>query len=199
MGGEMTADCVWKIGAAGSVVIAAIGLGTAWRSELLTDSSTATTKPYSFARVQLWWWTMLVTVGYVLACGWRGVALNLTQGTVLLLGISATTTAGGRLIDSADAGDAAVARHQDTASQGFLTDILSDGQGVSIHRFQALLFNLIFGGIFAVHLWRHLAEGEPFIDFKPEQLSLMGISSATYLGVKLGENKAAPAPVVKPG
>jgi hypothetical protein len=72
---------------------------------------------------------------------------------------------------------------QPNAPKQFLTDILSDADGISIHRFQLLAWTLVLTVIFAREVWEHL--GMP--DFDGNLLALQGISSATYVGLKMAE------------
>jgi hypothetical protein len=69
------------------------------------------------------------------------------------------------------------------ASQGLLIDILSDGTGVSFHRFQMVAWASILGLIFAIELLARLA----MPDFDTNLLALLGISTGTYLGLKIPE------------
>ena len=72
------------------------------------------------------------------------------------------------------------------ASQGFLTDVLSDAtDGISIHRFQMFAWTIILGVIFISSVYKELAMPE----FSVTLLGLMGISSGTYLGFKFPEKK----------
>lgn len=66
-------------------------------------------------------------------------------------------------------------------SRGFLTDLLTDGQGPSFHRFQMVLFTVILAVIFVAKTATALVMPE----FDAMLLGLMGISSGTYLGFKL--------------
>ena len=68
-------------------------------------------------------------------------------------------------------------------SNGFLTDILSDEDGVSLHRFQIVVWTLILGVLFVFRLWEQVRMPE----FEPSLLALMGISAGTYLGFKIPE------------
>lgn len=84
-------------------------------------------------------------------------------------------------------------RHQDVESEGFVRDILSDDHGVSVHRFQTVVFNLIFGVYFVTAFLRSGATTFPV--FSEIEWSLLGISSSAYLYLKSTENRAAtPAP-----
>jgi hypothetical protein len=68
-------------------------------------------------------------------------------------------------------------------SQGFLTDILSDNDGYSLHRFQVLVWTLVVAVIFWYSVWRDLAMPQ----LGDTLLALMGISAGTYLGFKFPE------------
>ena len=75
-------------------------------------------------------------------------------------------------------------------SENFLLDVLSDGNGVNFHRFQAVAWTVVLGIIFAAHVYRDLAMPQ----FDETLLGLMGISSGTYLSLKIPEDPS-PAPV----
>jgi hypothetical protein len=68
-------------------------------------------------------------------------------------------------------------------SQGWLTDILSDENGISFHRVQMAGWTVAMVGVFVVAVWRTFAMAE----FDATMLALLGISSGTYLGFKLPE------------
>lgn len=69
-------------------------------------------------------------------------------------------------------------------SRGFLWDLLSDADGINFHRFQLLVWTIVLGIVFAYTTWRDLA----MPSFSETLLTLMGISSGTYLGFKIPEN-----------
>lgn len=79
-------------------------------------------------------------------------------------------------------------------SEGFLLDVLSDNYGVNFHRFQALAWTGVLGIIFASHVYRDLAMPQ----LSETLLGLMGISSGTYLSLKIPENSPDPAPTRNP-
>jgi hypothetical protein len=78
--------------------------------------------------------------------------------------------------------DYAVATNQ--GSSGFLLDILSDADGVSVHRFQLFAWTIILGVVFASAVLREV--GMPV--FSATLLGLMGLSAGTYLGLKIPES-----------
>lgn len=71
-------------------------------------------------------------------------------------------------------------------SRGFLRDVLSDERGISIHRFQLFVWTLVLGVIFCVVVYGSLEMPQ----FSSTMLGLMGISSGTYLGLKMPEGGA---------
>jgi len=68
-------------------------------------------------------------------------------------------------------------------SKGFLTDILSDGESFSFHRFQIAVWTIVLGVVFVWSVYRNMTMPE----FDASLLTLMGISSSTYLGFKFPE------------
>jgi hypothetical protein len=68
-------------------------------------------------------------------------------------------------------------------SEQFLLDILSDANGVAFHRFQIVAWTLVLGIIFGHEVYKVLA----MPTFDSSLLALMGISSGTYLGMKIPE------------
>jgi hypothetical protein len=170
-------------------VVAVIALSVF--SNILRDQGATPRKPYSLARTQLMWWTLIIGLCVILYCGEKG-AVPAISGTVLvLLGIGAATTFSARIIDARQR-DSAVANgnlplHQDRPSEDFFTDILSDESGLSVPRFQSFVFNLLYGLSFLYSF----CSTSIFPVYNPEALALLGISSASYVGVKALENKPA--------
>ena len=73
-------------------------------------------------------------------------------------------------------------------SRGLRRDLLWDGDGMSFHRFQIVVWTLVLGFIFVASVYAELAMPE----FSATLLGLMGISSGTYLGFKVPEKSANP-------
>lgn len=158
------------------------------KTNLLKDQCNCEIKPYSFSRTQLLWWTLIISCCLSIYYGTNksNVSLEDNYSLLILLGISFGTSGVARIIDNTDINNKMI-RHQENATgKGFFTNILSDNNGISVHRFQALVFNIIFGLIF---VFSFVLNGcSHFIQFDNLQLALMGVSSATYLGVKMNEN-----------
>ena len=68
-------------------------------------------------------------------------------------------------------------------SLGWLTDVLSDSEGIDFHRFQMLVWTFVLGIVFVTKVWRDLAMPE----FDTTLLGLMGLSAGTYVGLKIPE------------
>jgi hypothetical protein len=81
--------------------------------------------------------------------------------------------------------DVAISRYRKLTNQSewWFTDILSDAEGVSFHRFQLLSWTIVLGAIFAVGAYRDLAM--PVFD--TTLMGLLGLSAGTYLGLKIPE------------
>jgi hypothetical protein len=73
-------------------------------------------------------------------------------------------------------------------SENWFVDILSDANGVSFHRFQLFSWTLILGGVFVVSAYGEL--NMPVFD--TTLMGLLGLSAATYLGLKVPEPTIPP-------
>ena len=74
-------------------------------------------------------------------------------------------------------------QNQPMQSNGFWRDICDDGDGMSFHRLQVVIWTIILGMIFA----RSVADSMSIPEFPETLLVLMGISNLTYLGFKIPE------------
>ena len=158
---------------------------------MLKDISDVTPRPYSFSRVQLFWWTLVVAACFLISLGTTGTLPAVNETCLALLGIALGTNGTARLIDDRQiaANDAVgSARHQDQPSEGFWTDIVSDAEGVSVHRFQTLVFNLLYGFGFLSQFLKSMT----FPSFDEKTYALLGLSSAAYLAIKSRENVPVP-------
>jgi hypothetical protein len=68
-------------------------------------------------------------------------------------------------------------------SKGFMRDILDDGESISFHRFQIAIWTIVLGTVFVWAVYRNISMPE----FDASLLTLMGISSGTYVGFKFPE------------
>jgi hypothetical protein len=154
---------------------------------LLRDTSIlpVAQRSFSLASTIIFYWTALI----VLSICYLGIVNDsmpqIDNGVLILMGIVAGTTTAGKVIDANQSQDPNIARSQDTTpSSGFLTDILSDSNGVSVSRFQTVMFNLIYGCVFVAFVISQCK----LYDFPPQTLTLLGISSGAYALLKIPEN-----------
>jgi hypothetical protein len=168
------------------------------KCELLRDQSAVNKKnrTRSFARTQLAWWSLIILSSIISIMICHNAIPQLTYSTLVLLGISAATTASARITDISDIKqDDITYRHQDNKSKGILVDLITNQNGASIHRLQALIFNLAFGIWMIVNVVNNLNNGVAcsniIPDFGNNELILFGISSGTYAVLKVPENKVA--------
>ena len=68
-------------------------------------------------------------------------------------------------------------------SVGFWQDICDDGNGLSFHRLQVVIWTMVLGVIF---VWS-VVQGMSMPEFSETLLILLGISNGTYLGFKIPE------------
>ncbi len=163
----------------------------AYKTDLIKDGvgGATLTKPYSMSRTQFLWWIMIVTISFIFMFAYNGTFPILNTTSLVLLGISAGTTVSGRIIDNNQAQKADNATPSlPPVKDNFIYDILSDENGVSVHRFQALIFNVVLGLFFLVKCFTEFKLPE----FGAQELALLGISSSTYLAGKLNENMNVP-------
>ncbi len=147
---------------------------------------------YDLGRVQTAFWFFIVWTSYL--CIWliSGDLDTLTPSVLGLMGIIAVTALGPRLmgVPGEDIAQPDAARDSSTngaVSKGLFTDILSDANGYSFHRFQMVLWTILLGIIFIASVYDNLAMPK----FSGALLALMGISAGTYLGFELLGKKSA--------
>lgn len=148
----------------------------------------AVDRPYSLAKTQLAWWTFIIMGSYLVIYCVTGEMTNISMTTLSLLGISAGTAGLSGLIGApGDVGKPLPGGP--VVSQGWLTDILSDSNGVSINRLQKVVITLLLGYFFVRTVYKTVAMPE----WNNNETLLLAISSATYLGLKWQDNKTGAA------
>lgn len=170
------------LGVAGMVALFGGLIAVGWNTPSLRDGDA--TSSFSLARVQLLWWMFFVVGGFIFIALVTGQYANvLTEGALTLLGISGITAISARSIDKSQAPNPPVF----SASNGFLSDILSDGSpsSIALHRVQIVIWNIILGVIFG---WIVFTEFS-FPVFGTGLLILSGIVNSTYVGFKFPEKK----------
>ncbi|OCX54257.1 hypothetical protein BEL04_08345 [Mucilaginibacter sp. PPCGB 2223] len=182
---HISAIGIWLMAAA-LIVLVGIGL----KFHILKDDNNLY---YSLGRTQMLFWTLLFSLAYLYLCGETGTLPDIPSSMLVILGISAATTAASKFLDNS---------HKDITpidptarSEGFWLDILSDGSSINIQRFQNVVFNLLFGIIFV----QKVLSARLMPDFDNNVLLMLGISAGTYAGMKVTEVTKAqnqPAPPV---
>lgn len=171
------------------------------RTRLLRDSSPLTPEgklpPYSLSRFQMAFWSFLIIAAYLFIWMITDELDTITGSVLALLGIGSSTALAATLIDKekttgsvtggsdAPSPTAAAPAVKGAVSEGFLRDVLSDNEGISLYRLQLFAWTLVLGIIFIDSVY----EGLQMPQFNPTLLGLMGISSGTYLGFKVPESR----------
>jgi len=146
------------------------------------DTSDANQRTFSLARSQMLFWTILVLVSFVFMWVATGDINTITSSILVLLGISSATALGARAIDNMPLKSSDVEGEKTTGS--YWKDILGGRNSFDgIHRLQIIVWTIILGFIFICSVWTNMAMPE----FNDTLLTLMGISSGTYIGFKLNE------------
>lgn len=140
-------------------------------------------RTFSLAKAQMAWWFSIVFVSIVFLWLVTGEAPSISGQALAFLGLSGVTT-------MASAGISAGRVSTAGRSGEFFVDLLSDEHGVAIHRLQMLVMTITLGLIFVFDVATKLIMPE----FDASMLALMGLSSATYVGLKIPEQKAGAMP-----
>ncbi|MXV14090.1 hypothetical protein [Hufsiella ginkgonis] len=144
--------------------------------------------PFSLSKVQLAVWTVIISCSFIYLALCKGDCTDapINQTALILMGIGVGVTASAAIIDKKEIGDNRV-RHQNAPSEGFFVDILSDNNGISIHRFQNVVWTVIAMVIY-INKVCTIEAGCLLPELSQTLLILTGISSATYVALKAGEN-----------
>ena len=144
--------------------------------------------PFRLTKVQFGLWTVIIASSYIYLSLCRGDCAvgSINKTALVLMGIFAGTAVASTIMDKSEINDNRD-RHQNSPSQGFFIDILSDDNGISLHRFQNLAWTII---AIMVYLYKVslVTKGCQMPELSDTLLALTGISSATYLVMKSKEN-----------
>lgn len=163
----------------------------AWKTSLLRDKAYDipwNERSYSLALTQMAWWFYIVTFSYIYIFILTGKMQAISSNAYVLFGISSLAAIGGRAVDSAK--DTGKANMDYFKHKNILHDILfdtNDNRSVSLHRFQAVTWTLILGVYYIYSVIKCLTLPE----FDATTLSMMGISSGTYVLLKTQEPKSS--------
>jgi hypothetical protein len=156
-----------------------IGLGgLAHRTPLLREGRTNLTT-YSLSRVQMAFWLVLTTTGFLYVWLVTGEYMNVFPAALfVLIGISGATAGAAQLMEGSS----------DTAppSRGFLHDIAGDwiGGQPQLHRIQIIAWTVILGLIFC---WNIVVKLQ-LTSFDTNLLILAGVANGVYITMKPREN-----------
>lgn len=169
------------------------------KTNLLRDSPTlfvpeTRSRTFSLARAQILFWTVIVLASFVFIWVATGDVNTITDSVLILIGISSATALGARAIDSTNAAHDALDDAKDgtkrtertkfeTTTNSFWKDLLGGNSDDGIHRLQIIVWTIILGIIFICSVWLDLT----MPDFNGTLLTMMGISSGTYIGFKMKE------------
>ena len=137
-------------------------------------------RPFSLGKVQMAWWFIIIVGSYLYIWSIKGAAPELSPTLLALMGISGAT------------GTASVTLSKTQQTQfplhaTFFQDLVTDKDGVTLHRFQMLTMTIVLGIMFIIRVG---SKGQLPPDFDGTTLGLMGISSGTYLGCKIPEKQS---------
>jgi hypothetical protein len=133
-------------------------------------------RSYSNARVQMAWWFALIFIVYVMLLVTTQEWPTLNGSTLALLGIPGIAGLAAAGIDSDP-------KRTMPPTAGFWNDILTDANGITLARFQMLVWNLAVGLFF---LFKAITDLR-FPELDPTTLGLLGLSAGTYVGLKIPE------------
>jgi hypothetical protein len=137
-------------------------------------------KVFSLALSQMLFWTVLVMGAYVFIWATTGDIDAVTDSILILMGISSVTALGARVIDTTSTGTPV---SPELSSGSYWKDILKGTTDFEPHRLQIVTWTLVLGIVFLCTVWSELT----MPSFNGTLLTLMGISSGTYLGFKMKE------------
>ncbi|MGC2625792.1 MAG: hypothetical protein WA269_03065 [Candidatus Udaeobacter sp.] len=154
--------------------VLAAALGTSALRDSRNSQLTANQRaPWSLSRVVFAWWLTICVGCFAYLWALMGEYRNILSGSApVLLGLQGTT-----LLIATGFGRTQAGR----ASQGFFADLISEGGEPEIARLQMLVWNFILGIVF---VWQSVFQWT-MPTFDPMLMTLLGISSATYVGFKL--------------
>lgn len=138
--------------------------------------------PWSLSRVVFAWWLTICVGCFAYLWALMGEHRNILSGSApLLLGLQGAT-----LLVATGFGRGRPPRRP---SQGFFNDLISEGGEPEIARLQMLVWNFILGIVF---IWQSIFQWT-MPTFDPTLMTLLGISSATYVGFKFTPKRRAKA------
>ena len=152
--------------------------------------------PLSLSTLQMALWLFVIIASFLFIWIITGSLQAINDSVLLLIGISSGTFLSAALIESTETGSDLNALAKGTPSStgrvslrkteiSPLLQLLSDNDGVSLHRFQMFAWTVVLTLVFTFEVLKNLSMPV----FSSVLLGVMGISSGTYLGFKFPELK----------
>lgn len=142
---------------------------------------------YSLGKSQMAFWGLLIPLTFVGIWINTGIIEHIPDQVLILLGISGTTGLLAIIIESGKNEGDSNKVSTTTISPSFFKDICDDGNGISVHRLQTVMWTVILGVIFVSEVMCSIS----MPTFDNTLLILMGISNSIYLGFKFPEKEKA--------
>lgn len=181
------------LAAAVVLVFSAAFCALAARTTMLMERVTSTQAPpgmrFSLAKVQLALWFFAVFGSFLVIWLVTGNFNTINSSIVATLGISVGTALGDAYIKGArpmaESGEASAqpVPSLDRIPARFVRELVSDGEGYSIYRFQMLAWTVALVIVFLADVYDDLV----MPSFGPELLYLLGVSSGTYVAHRVPE------------
>ncbi|MDB4920321.1 hypothetical protein [Mucilaginibacter sp.] len=145
--------------------------------------------PFNLAKTQFAAWTVIIASSYIYLSLTKGDCAEgaINKTALVLMGIGTGILTAAAIIDKREMLDNRP-RHQNRPSKGFFADILSDDNGVSIHRFQNFVWTAIAIIVYVMKV-SHVQSGCVMPELSDTLLALTGISGVTFLTMRASENK----------
>lgn len=137
-------------------------------------------RTYSLGRCQMAWWTFIILTSFIVIWLVTG-ELSVSSSSLILMGISGATGLSAIIINPSPSKSSG--KTSNTSRPRFFADLLDDRTGVAFHRFQMFAWTLVLGIVFISRVVNELAQPT----FDSTLLTLMGISSGTYIGFTFPE------------
>lgn len=181
------------LAAAVVLVFSAAFCALAARTSLLMERTNSAQAPpamrFSLAKVQLALWFFAVFGSFLVIWLVTGNFNTINSSIVATLGISVGTALGDAYIKSArpmsESAETSVLPllPPDRTPARFVRELVSDGEGYSIYRFQMLAWTVALVIVFLADVYDDLV----MPSFGPELLYLLGVSSGTYVAHRVPE------------
>ena len=143
---------------------------------------------FSLSRCQLAWWFFVILAAWALLLLTTSSLDTFSQTALILVGIGGGTAllgaAAGKMRTPIANENIVTANRPpffQTPHGAWFYDILSDNDTIGFHRFQLVVWNVVLGIVFFQQAWSNFAMPE----FSQTLLGLLGLSGATYVGMKL--------------